>query len=325
VTLTTPAARQLLPADDDRDEWLAARRAGVTASEIAMVLGVAPKSWGGPWVLYQRKTGALPEPEQTPAMAWGHIMEAPLEVMFATSHPEWAITEGGLWQNLERPWQMATPDRLLRERIWCDACDSGSATAPCTCAPFAVLEFKANAVDEGGKWGDEYSDEVPLHYYCQVQWQMDTLGLKDACIYVPPGGGPPREYWIPYDERDCITMRAAAQDFLQRIENEDPPPVDHYPATTLALKAIHPDIDDREAEIPAELAGMYRLACEKASQWKVAKELAENEIRDAIGPAKTATCDGEKVATRSKSSRKGYTVEPTTIDRLTPAGKKKGK
>jgi predicted phage-related endonuclease len=54
-------------------EWLEARRKGVTASEIAVVLGLSP--YGSPFELYHRKTGTLPEQPQSDDMALGVYME----------------------------------------------------------------------------------------------------------------------------------------------------------------------------------------------------------------------------------------------------------
>jgi predicted phage-related endonuclease len=46
---------ELVCGTDDREAWLAARRTGVTATDIAVILGLV--TWDSPFALHHRKQG----------------------------------------------------------------------------------------------------------------------------------------------------------------------------------------------------------------------------------------------------------------------------
>src|SRR5260221_100837 len=108
-------ARLILPHDADRDEWLAARRLGVTASEIAVILGISP--FDSPFNLYYKKTGQISEDFDNNAMSLGRHLEPWIADRWADEHPDWHIEMAGLFASVDRPWQLATPDRLLFDDV----------------------------------------------------------------------------------------------------------------------------------------------------------------------------------------------------------------
>jgi putative phage-type endonuclease len=166
-------------------EWLEARRRGVTASEIAVVMGLSPYS--SPFALYHRKRGDLPEQADNTAMALGRYLEEFVTEQFE-DRSGLHVMAAGLFAHPDRPWQMATPDRLICEGSHCGyppgACD-------CTHDVIAVLECKTSASYDG--WGEDGGDEIPVHYRCQVLWQMDVLGVTTGHrVPVPALHAPPR-------------------------------------------------------------------------------------------------------------------------------------
>jgi putative phage-type endonuclease len=323
------SARLVLPPDAPREEWLAARRAGVTASEIAVILGIAPGSWDSPFNLFHKKRGTISEHFDNIEMSLGRHLEPWIADRWAEDHPEWHVGETGLWQSEDRPWQMATPDRYLwdptaGEHTWRES-DS-------------LLEIKSSGTYDG--WGEDGTDEIPPYYRAQVLWQLDTLGLKVGhvtCLFLSSRSI--RNYVVKYDEADVLLMRKAAEDFLRRIEDGDPPPIDHTPATAHALKQLHPDLDpDAEAEIKPDLAEDYRFAKLALDDAQAQYDLLTNQVRAAMGDAKKAVSGGEKVATRSVYPRSGVHITrlraefpdayeacrtTSTVDKLTPARAKK--
>src|SRR5258706_1965784 len=107
-------ATQIYPANEPA--WHAARRQGITASEIPVVMGLSP--WSSPYALYHRKTGDLPEPEDTTVLSLGRYLEQWVADAFAERHP-FAVWGDGrkLFAHRDRPWQLATPDRILTEGL----------------------------------------------------------------------------------------------------------------------------------------------------------------------------------------------------------------
>ena len=86
--------------------------------------------------------------------------------------------------------------------------------------PYAVFEAKTSATYDG--WGEDGSDEIPVHYRCQVLWQMDVLGVttgvsSPACSLHSRTF---RVYEITLDadaEHDLKLMREEAEMFWSRI------------------------------------------------------------------------------------------------------------
>lgn len=304
-------ARLILPPDAPHEEWLAARRQGVTASEIAVILGISP--FDSPFNLYYKKRGEISEDFDNTAMSLGRHLEPWIADRWAEAHPEYHVGVTGLWQSLERPWQMATPDRLLWDR----------AAGEDWRGRDSVLEVKSSGTYDG--WGEDGSDEIPTYYRAQVLWQLDTLGLTEGhvtCLFLSTRSI--RNYVVPYDAHDVELMRDAAQEFLARVDKGEPPEIDHTPATTAALKSLFPDVEDAEAQIDDDLAYAYRAAKADLDDAKAAYDLICNELRAAMGEAKRAvTKGGEPVATRSKYTVAEHVRKATTVDKLIPAKPKK--
>jgi putative phage-type endonuclease len=323
---------ELIPTASEA-EWLEARRKGVTASEIAVIMGLSPYS--SPYALYHQKLGILPDQVDSAVMERGRVLEPYVVEKFAAAHPELIVLGDGrgLWQHDERPWQMATPDRLLHQRPV--GGDGHHAWTP----PVALLETKT--ASDMSDWGEQGTDEIPVHYRCQVLWQMGVLGISRAYVAVlDVPRWEVREYVIEHDPRcettselaDCAActdqymMRAEGEAFLKRLETGDTPDVDWRPATAYALKQLHPSVEDIDATIPYRLAVNYRAASRNVKHWEERKKLYEARIREAIGPAHRAlTVDGQVIARRDVYEVRESVRRACTVDKLVPVKPKKAK
>src|SRR6266404_1051143 len=94
----------------DRDGWLAQRRTGLTASEIAQVLDVSRH--GTPFSLFAAKQSGDDGRKDTAAMSAGRHLEPVVADLFEATHPELDLLDGGLYCHEDREWQMCTFDRL---------------------------------------------------------------------------------------------------------------------------------------------------------------------------------------------------------------------
>lgn len=327
-------------------EWLEARRQGVTASEIAVILGLSPYS--SPYALYHQKLGILPPDDDKAVYERGRVLEPYIAEKWQQGHPElYAAGDGReLYAHSERPWQMATPDRRIHDWRM-----NPEIVYPVAHSPLlAVLETKTDAGDE---WGDEGTDDIPVHYRCQVLWQMDVMGVDRAyvaCLRMRQWDI--REYVIEHAEGcgagrnmlaypslacpacdDIVLMREAARDFLDRIDLKEPPDVDWRPATAYALKQLHPSLEDRDAHVGRQLEISYRAAVRRYKEAEQRKDEMTNRLREAMGSARRAVAartwgkDGQRIVIARRdvyevgeSVRKAYTV-----DKLVPVYPKKAK
>jgi putative phage-type endonuclease len=312
-------------------EWLAARRQGVTASEIAVVMGLSP--YDSPFALYHRKRGDLPDVEDSDAMERGRVLEPYIADRFAKLHPEFIVDGDGrhLYAHPDRPWQMATPDRLLQESATCGITEHDGVFEV---ENIAVLETKTDA---GGsdEWGDDGSGQIPVHYRCQVLWQMDVLGVTAAYVAcLAMRSWKLRVYEIELDsaaEDDLDLMKNEAGRFLARIAGDIPPDVDWRPQTAAALKHLHPSLEDRDVHIGRQLEISYRSALRRHKEAERRKDEMTNRLREALGSGRRAVAartfgpDGDRVviATRQVYEVKEHTRKASTVDTLVPAKPKK--
>lgn len=271
-------------------EWDEARKGlCITATEIASVLGLSP--WASRFTLWHKKAGLPSAPfEASPEMRWGSRFEDDVAAEFAGRHPEHPLLETGTWRHQERAWQRATPDRL-----WANS----------------ITEIKTAASPDG--WGPDGSDEVPVHYRCQVLWQQDTLGLhapaRLAVLILPYDY---REYVIEYDETDVKVMRAAAERFLDDVRNGNRPPIDGATDTYRTIRVQPDGLEDRDVEIPADLVARWDAAYSAAADASADLIQVRGEVLDAIGNGKRAVCEGRRIAYRLVRDGKTYSLNPYT-------------
>lgn len=310
---------ELLPpsqATPDNPGWHELRRAGISASDIAAVLGLSP--WDSPFSLYWKKVNGWTL-EDAPHLDAGRRIEPVIADWFAGQHENFAVRPAGLYRHADREWQLATPDRLLCGPFLCGACDAGLPMG-CVChemATLAVLECKHPYSWDG--WGGPGTDDVPVYYRAQVLWQMDVLGVDEGYV-AAYSRHEFRAYRIRRDERDLAVMRAAGERFMARLEAEDPPDIDGHTATLATLKRLHPSIDPDvpPADVPVEVAEGYRRARALKARADSLVGRYEARLRHAIGDGQKALCGGRLVASRSVYDRKPYEVGPATVDRLNP-------
>lgn len=331
------AVELLPPGTGPHDErWHELRRAGVTASEIAAILGISPYDsafnlhWAklNDWRWDGNEYTGVGTHLEAPVADWWMAECDPLENL--------AMLPAGLYAHPDRPWQLATPDRLLRLGCPGDGCDgsgtyaSGRLTFECPDCDgeggllTALLECKWVAQSWDG-WGEEGTDEVPVYYRAQALWQLDVLGVDEVHIAVlgPTGF---RAYLVRRDEDDLQLMRAAGAEFVRQLEAGEAPAVDGHSATVGALRKLHPGLGDGDVQVPVELAERYRMARADRKSADERVDQCEAELRALLGSDFNRAVVGTKlVASRSIYDQFGDAAELTAleddwpvVDRLNP-------
>lgn len=295
-------AKLLLPHDAPREQWLAVRREGIGASEIAAVMGISP--YDSPFSLWWLKHMGW-DKEANDEMSTGKFLEPAIAEWWAENcdpHENLAVHPGGLYASAERSWQLATPDRLL-----CDP-QMHDDPYPELKRPdwewqhpdewiLGLLECKWVAFSWDG-WGDDGSSEIPVHYRAQVQQQIDVLETQDAFVCaLGPGGF--RTYRIRRDDKDIAAMREAGRRFMESLAEGEPPDVDDHAATLPIVRRLNAAIDEREQEIPQSLATGWLRAKRFAALADRVERRYSAKMRAHMGSAKTATLHGQAIAARS--------------------------
>lgn len=252
-------------------EWLQARKAGVTASEVGAILGLSP--FATPLSVWLSKQPDAEPTPQTEAMRWGHVHEPRILEAYAAEAGVWVMDGGGLLQSKDYPWMLASLD--------------GWATSKDENQPW-IVEAKTS--------GRSF-DYPPDTYIAQVQWQMATTGLDRGDIAVLFRGNR-LEVWSIDRDQDWIDQ---ARDYCHEWFNTHvvggvaPDPV--LPADAPNLAKAFPAEWGAESEIPPELWAQFVEAMEAAKAAQLAAADAKAAIQLVMRESTEATVDGQTVGT----------------------------
>lgn len=253
-----------------REDWLAARRAGLGGSDIAAL------SRGKLWTVYADKIGlAVPTPE-TDAMRRGHGLEAFLRGEVAHRHPAWRITQRhAILQHPTEDWALGNVDGLIRA-------EDGP----------AILEIKTSR--------QPWPDGVPEDYQAQVQWYLAITGAPWALLAVMFGDFTQAEYTLVADRTTQAALMQLGRAFWRRVVDRVPPPLNGSAAARDWLLAQYPPRPDRPQPVAfdAETAGLvdrYRAAQALTQIQKAAIDVLGAQLRAAIGDAPGGLTDTHRV------------------------------
>lgn len=177
----TPTAVRVLPADADRDTWLAARRNGIGSSDVAAILGVADRNTAVH--VFRDKRGELVD-DAGEAAFWGTILEDPVAREWARRQRS-VIQRVGLVAHVDEPWMMSTLDRQVLE------CPMDRSVRT-RCA----LEVKCRSAFKAHRWRSDVPDDV----LAQAVWQMAVTGYDHIHVAVLIGGNEFKQTVVRRDE-----------------------------------------------------------------------------------------------------------------------------
>ncbi len=218
----------------DHDGWLAERMKGLGSSDAGTVMGVSPFST--PLKLWRLKLGMDPPVAESEAMRNGHYLEPAVAEFFAgATHSVIDRSTEGDWIAVsdEKPWLRVSPDRLF----W----PEGAKQTP---ENRLLLEIKSTS-----KFVDP--ENLPLYWYCQVQYQMGVLGIHMAVIaWISSSPRLNMDYaWVPFNPT-----------FYKKLEEK----LDHFWNENI-LKRIQPEPyngDDIKILFPTSADGKNATATE---------------------------------------------------------------
>lgn len=285
-------------------QWMEARRDGLGGSEIAAVLGLSP--FESPFSLWHRKSRLLGPVQDNALMEAGRRLEPVICEKFADEHPEFTAVPTGMWRSVDRPWQIASPDRLLID-------PDETADDP----PTGLMEAKFALYDD--EWGEPGTDEIPPSYLVQTRWYLDVFGLDVCWVCVFVGScGEFRTYLVQPSAEDTDLMRREAQAFLASVAAGRRPAIDGHDATYEAVRKMHPDIDGTRVELDGDLVGRYIRAKRACRTARTDEQAATAAVADAMGAAHKATYAGHTIARRqARGGGPPYVVAARNLSALT--------
>lgn len=284
----------------DREPWLAARKTGVGASDVAAILGLSP--WKSPFSLYMEITGQVSSEERSPEaverMSWGVRLEASIAEEYASRTGTDIKLCGWLLRSKKYPAILATPDFV----------EFDVEGRP------SILEVKNVTERSAPHW----ENGAPEHYLAQIQQQLLVTGLARGTLAALVGGD--RLTTVSVDASHAfqrvIVERAMA--FWKLVEDRTPPAPDDSISTSRTLQRM---LDDKQSiDLPDEVLAWHLAASAAADDEAAAKKRKDEykrKIMAFLGSAAEGVLPGGLGRyTFQTVNRSGYTVHPESFRQL---------
>ncbi len=257
----------------DRVKFLADRRAGLGGSDAAGACGMS--KWVTRLDIYIDKIGEGVDIE-TPDMRRGTLLEPVVRQMYADETGHAVVTPGEIIRNEKLPFAHANLDGL-------------------TSGQTVVFEGKTSRERSG--WGDEWSSDIPIDYFFQVQHYMAVCELELAHVAVMFGMGFQFAiYEVEADEEFQGMMMEQEREFWEMVTNRTPPepttPADISRRWPMS-KAIGKAASKNDLNVAAKLSAVK----DYKSKLDDYQEHLESELKRSMEEHDTLTYGGEVVAT----------------------------
>ena len=271
--------------------------------------GLAPQGWGGPLDVFCDKVQRGKKPGRgSERMQWGLALEPFIAAAYAERSgllvvkPKDTITE-----HKDNPWMLASIDYL------------GYADSLMPGPGVRILELKNTRHAEG--FGEDGTDQVPVYYYLQVQWQMACAGLDLAEVVALVGGQELRTYPCPRNESIIKTLTEIGRDFWRRVELNDAPPIDWtHPGSVDLMMQLRPPqrglvevIMDPEVSL---LAAAYAALGERIGSDDRLRKQIRGKLLEAMRGAGEAQLPDGTVLKAKEVHKKAYEVKEQTYVEL---------
>lgn len=284
----TAEPRPVIGWDADRTEWLAARRNGISASDVGAVLGCS--EYATPWEVWADKTGLRPaDAVDNEAIRLGNELE-PWLIAKADALLQVPVrrTPARTYAHPDVPWQFASPDAVA---------------IPPSGDPFGI-EAKTAGLASGFGIPEGWSEvRIPLGYEFQARWQMRVMNWQRVDVIGLIAGIGVRMWPIHRDlvlEADMVNQ---VQEWYERhvVRRVEPPfsprdnalMADIWPTPTLGSVAL-----DNDPDI-VELLYTHAEGHEREKAGRDTKNAAAAGIKRKLGNHEIGTLDGRPVATWS--------------------------
>lgn len=275
----TPTGVLLTAEPPESPAWFAARRGGITGTDLPKILG--DSKYGNALSVYHDKRGDLPPDAAGEAALWGQRLE---DVVAR----EWAQRSGvrlrrvGVLAHRDRPWMRASLDRLLVGKR-------------------EGLEVKTRSA----YLAHAYTDTLPDDVLAQVHWGLAVTGLDRMHVAVLIGGQQLRSFTVERDTTIEAFLITAAGAAWRAVQDGAPPDVEaDEGGVLLALLdrlydrrvgdvELPPDLDERTADLIAD----YRHHSAAEKEIKGAKTMAKTALVQLLAGGQRLLVDGHPVLT----------------------------
>lgn len=262
-------------------EWFAARREGITGTDLPKILG--DSRYGNALSVWLDKRGELEDDDAMEAAHWGNILEDPVAQEWARRHGT-SVSKVGVIAKVDERWIRASLDRLV------EGCPDGDGRCG--------LEVKTRSAY---KARDYRGEEVPDDVLAQTTWGLIATGLNHMHVAVLLGGQKLLSFRVDRDPVLEGYLIEAAEKVWQAVLEGNPPEV-HPDADGVLLAQLNEIYTKRlgERELPAKAAEYledYRGGNELERQGKQIKTRAKSALVQMLDDGEVGLLDGDVVFT----------------------------
>jgi len=269
------------------DQFLANRRKGIGASDVAAIVGLSP--WKNAFDVYVEKLDLVEKDRSTVSMRVGRAVERAIadEYSALTSRP--IIWQGDLQHvDPKEDWRRCHPDALLTYE------DGG-------------LEAKHVGARQVGRYGPSGTDMLPDEHVIQCVWAMSITKRQFWDLAAWLGPKDLRIYTILRDEELEETLIERCRRFwAENVLRGVPPEVTAEQADADFFKKRFPvAMGGVRPATPEEAALAFHLEAARStySEVKANRELIENEMKLSIGEAEGIQGDGWRIAWKNDPAK----------------------
>jgi len=263
------AERQVTTPDTPEDEWLAKRKLGISATDIAAISGLNP--YKTIYDVFLEKLDLVEPTPDNPRMRWGRRMEDVLAEDYERM-TGYKTVKTGLLHNPYLPLVIGTPDRLVFEP------DKPTVSS----CPNKGLEIKTAGIRQKDRWGEPGTDNIPEEYLCQCLWYMAVTDLDEWDVIVSIAGTEPVIYTIRRNEELIEELIRRAEAFWDKnISTKEPPEVDESESAREMLNRLYQKADLDLIESDEKLDKLVS-ALERQRQFREIAESNERYLQNRI-------------------------------------------
>lgn len=300
VDLVTPTGVLATDAEPGTDDWFAARRLGITGTDLPKILGIT--KYGNALSVWLDKRDELDD-DAGEAALWGNLLEEPVGQEWARRNTA-TVSRVGVLHNVDEPWMRASLDRIVDP----GACPDGGFDCG--------LEIKTRNAFKAADWADGIPDDT----LAQVAWGRRVTGLDHMHVAALIGGQRLVSFRYDRDEQLEQYLVDAARPVWQSVV-EGTPPEAHPDSEGVLLdlldrlyakRAGDRDLDPDEA--PTWIA-QYEEGLDLERQAKRLKTEAKTALVQMLDDGETGLLHGAPAFAYSTPAP-GFTVPAAELRRL---------
>lgn len=288
-------------------------------SDIASVLGLQPQGWRTRVGVWERKQPREIEPEAPKEirkrLARGHVVEPLVAGMLEVLHGITGATKGHRYIDPTVPYfaaeiDMEVPFGVVRHLF---TVEQGMGVPD---DEIVNIEIKTVHPFAASEWGEEGSEDIPIHYAAQVYWGLGVTGRRFAICAALFGADDLVLYPATADPKTITVMREAASQFwVNHVVTGIAPP----PTNVADTRFLWPQDDGSALEVSKEVAAacvtLRALSASRISYEK-GEEGVSLLIREYMKNASSLVNDGIELATLKAQQRQS--VDLTKLKEMFP-------